>query len=99
MGRITPSWRTIYHRQIARWRRRNEFYHTLREKLHQDAFNHLLRVWWRESVALSNANVSSLMDVLKLMVNVHTQRCLNELRAQATVVDLRLRELEREAEL
>jgi hypothetical protein len=57
MGRITPSWRTIYHRQLFRLQKRKGFYHTLRAKAHQKAFNTLLKAWICESAALSNANI------------------------------------------
>jgi hypothetical protein len=96
VGRITPRWRAIYHRQIDRWRNRNRFYHALREAQRQDAFNHLLRVWGRESAAPSNANLPCVIDAHDLMANVDAERCLETLRAQATDVTLRLRALDRE---
>jgi hypothetical protein len=82
------------HRQIDRWRKRNRFYHTLRETQHQDAFNHLLRVRGHESAAMSNASTSCMMDILNLIANVHANRCLEDLREQVTDVALRLRALE-----
>jgi hypothetical protein len=94
MGRITPSWRTIYHRTIERLRRRNSFYRTLREKQHQASFNQLLRVWGRESAALSNANIPAMMDVLNLMANVHAKRQLEELKTQAEALRQQLEVLE-----
>jgi hypothetical protein len=96
MGRITPSWRTIYHRQIDRLRKRNSFYHTLREKQHQEAFNNLLRVWGRESAALSNANIPAMMDILNLMANVHAKRQLEELKQQADALKQQLTVLEQQ---
>ena len=94
MGRITPSWRTIYHRTIERLRRRNSVYHTLREKQHQASFNQLLRVWGRESAALSNANIPAMMDVLNLMANVHAKRQLEALKTQAEALRRQLEVLE-----
>jgi hypothetical protein len=69
MGRITPSWRTIYHRTIDRLRRRTGFYQKLREKQHQEAFNLLLRVLGRESAALGNANVPAMMMEIKTLIS------------------------------
>jgi hypothetical protein len=94
VGRITPSWRTIYHRQIDQWRKRNRFYHSLREKTHQEAFNNLLRVWGRESAAMGNANIPSMMDILNLMANVHAKRCVEDLKQQAKDFELRVRVVE-----
>ncbi len=94
MGRITPSWRTIYHRQINRWRKRGGFYHALRDKQHQEAFNNLLRVWGRESAAMGNANIPCLMDILNLMANVHAKRCLEHLTTKADDLKQKLRVLE-----
>jgi hypothetical protein len=94
VGRITPSYRTIDHRQIARLRRRKGFYRSLREKQHQEAFNNLLRVWGRESAVLSNANIPSMMDIRNLMANVHAKRQLEDLKQQAEALRQRLRTLE-----
>jgi hypothetical protein len=83
MGRIIPSWRTIFHRQIERWRRRRGFYHALRDRQHRDAFDLLLRAWCREDAAMHNANIPCVLDILTLMANIHETRCLEGLKQRA----------------
>ena len=95
MGRITPSWRNIYHRQIFHLQKRKGFYHKLRDNAHQEAFNQLLRAWGRESAALSNANIPAMLDVLNLMANIHATRQLEALKQEAEALRQRLRTLER----
>ena len=80
MGRITPSFRQLYHRQIEDLKKTSGFQNTLLDRKHREAFDLLIRdAWSPEDAALSNAGVPCTLDILNLMANVHNKKCIEEL--------------------
>ena len=89
MGRITPSFRQLYLKQIEKLKRSNGFQNMLLNRDHRKSFDLLLKdAWSPESAALSNAGIPSVLDMMNLMASVHNKKCIEELKE-------RVRDLER----
>ncbi|NIN52408.1 MAG: hypothetical protein GTO23_04480 [Nitrososphaeria archaeon] len=79
MGRVTPSFRQLYHTQIRELRK--HFQNTLLDSNHREAFNLLLKEAWQpEGHALGNARIPAILDIMNLMANVHIMKEVAALR-------------------
>ena len=95
MGRITPSFRQLYQKQIEELKRSSGFQNTLLNLEHKEAFDLLIRdAWSPEDAALSNAGVPCILDILNLMANVHNKKCIEELRERILELEQRLKNQE-----
>ena len=89
MGRITPSFRQLYQREIENLKKSAGFQNTLLNRKHREAFDLLIKdAWEPEGAALTNAGVPCTLDILNLMANVSNKKTIDELRT-------RIQELER----
>ncbi len=89
MGRVTPSFRQLYHAQIQELKK--HFQNTLLDLGHREAFNLLLKeAWTPEDHALSNAKVPYVLDVLNLMGNVHLMKEIAALRRKTKELEAKL---------
>ena len=70
-----------------------EFYLTLRDEKHQEAFNNMLRMWGYESAVMDNVNIPCLMDILHQIVNVHTKQQTENLKQQVDALRQQFRAL------
>jgi hypothetical protein len=94
MGRITPSFRQLYHRQVEELRRSNGFQNTLLDLNHKEALDSLIReAWSPEGAALSQSGIPCVLDVLNLMANVHNKKVNNALRMRIEELEKRLNDL------
>jgi hypothetical protein len=91
MGRITPSFRHVFHQAIFNLQKKKGFYHTLKEPGHQQAFVSLVRVLSSEYAAMWNSGIFCVEDIMNLMMNIHVRAVINEL-------EWRINQLERELE-
>ena len=91
MGRITPSFRRVFHQAIFNLQKKNGFYHSLKEPGHKQAFVGLVRAMSSEYAAMWNSGIFCVEDIMNLMMNIHVRACINELEQQ-------LNQLERELE-
>jgi hypothetical protein len=83
MGRITPSFRQLFKKQIAELKRKRGFQNSLFGREHRKAFDLLLKdAWSAESAALSNACIPYVLDALNLMANVHNKKCIEALEKE-----------------
>jgi hypothetical protein len=81
MGRITPSFRQLYHQQVEELKR--GFQHTLLDISHREAFDLIIKeAWSTEGHAMANAWVPCTLDIMNLMANVHNKKVIAQLRAQ-----------------
>jgi hypothetical protein len=93
MGRITPSFRQLFKKQIAELKKKRGFQDTLVSREHRKALNLLLRdAWSAESAALSNACIPYVLDALNLMANVHNKKCIEELEKEILELECLLKE-------
>jgi hypothetical protein len=99
MGRITPSFRQLYLRQIEDLKKSAGFQDTLIDREHRQAFDLLLRdAWSPEDAAMSNAGVPCILDILNLMANVHAKKCIQELQDRILELEKRIEEKTETAE-
>ena len=97
MGRITPSFRQLYQRQVEELRRADGFQNTLLDLEHRRALDQLIKeAWSTENAALSNSGIPCVLDILNLMANVHNKKCNEALRSQIERLEQRLDELSKE---
>lgn len=92
MGRITPSFRQLFVTQVEQLRK--DFQRTLLDKDNRDAFDLLIRAWYSEDTAMSNANIPCVLDNMNLLANVHNKKCIEQLCKEAQEIDKRIFELE-----
>ncbi|MEM2921520.1 MAG: hypothetical protein QXF26_04295, partial [Candidatus Bathyarchaeia archaeon] len=97
MGRITPSFRQLYQRQLEMLRRPGGFRDTLLDPEHRRALDQLVKeAWSMENAALSNSGIACLLDILNLMANIHNKKCNNTLMNEIERLKQRLDELSKE---
>ena len=97
MGRITPSFRQLFHSEVEELKR--YFQKTLLDKGHVEAFNLLLReAWSAEDHAMGVSNVPYPLDIMNLMANVHNMKCVEQVRKGLRDGEGKMLELERRLE-
>ena len=90
LGSMTPSFHSLLQRQLEELTRSGGFQNTLLDVGHTQAFDSLIReAWSPEDAALSHAGIPHILDVLNLMANVHTKKCLEELEGQIQALEQR----------
>jgi hypothetical protein len=82
MGRITPSFRRVFHQAIFDLQKKNGFYHNLKEPGHKKAFVSLVKVMSSEYAAMWNSGIFCVEDIMNLIMNIHVRACINELDCQ-----------------
>jgi hypothetical protein len=93
MGRITPSFRQLYHQQVEELKR--GFQHTLLDRSHREAFNLIIKeAWSTEGHAMANAGVPCTLDIMNLMANVDNKKVIVQLRARIREYEERINHLE-----
>jgi hypothetical protein len=97
LGRITPSFRRVFHEAIFRLQKKNGFYHTLKEPGHQRAFVDLVKVMSREYAAMWNSGIFCVEDIMNLMMNIHVRAMINELEQQINQLEQEIRRIEQVA--
>ncbi|MHA2313734.1 MAG: hypothetical protein ACXACF_00370 [Candidatus Hermodarchaeia archaeon] len=79
-GLITSSFSSPLQRIIETLGRKTSFQNSLWHLKYQQALDLLLKnAWLAEIVALSKANIPSLLDALNLMASIHNKKCLEAL--------------------
>ena len=93
MGRITPSFRQLFKKQIAELKSKRGFQNSLLSREHRRALDLLLKnAWSAESAALSNSYIPYVQDALNLMANVHNKKCIKELEKEILDLERLLKE-------
>lgn len=80
VGRQTPSFRRLLLAEIERLYKR--FRPKLREPRLQESFDAILKVWSRDSPAMMVSNISTPLEAMNLLANVHTMAKLERLSAE-----------------
>ena len=94
MGRITPSFRRVFHQAIFDLQKKNGFYHNLKEPGHQRAFVDLVKIMSREYAAMWNSGIFCVEDIMNLMMNIHVRAVINELEHQLNQLEQEIMRIE-----
>jgi hypothetical protein len=96
MGRITPSFRRVFHNTVFQFYKKKGFYHSLKEPGHQHAFVGIVKAMSSEYAAMWNSGIFCVEDIMNLMANIHVRACIDKLEADITRLE---QQLEREGKL
>ena len=95
MGRITPSFRQMFLRELRRLRnKRKGFYNTLCDPKHKEAFDALIRdAWQPESAAMVQSDLYGVIDDLNLMASVNVKKEIEVLKEKIKEMEDHLQEI------
>jgi len=95
MGRITPSFRQMFLRELRRLRnKRKGFYKTLRDPKHKEAFDALIRdAWQPESAAMVQSDLYGVIDDMNLMASVNVKKEIEALKEKIKEMENHLQEI------
>ena len=97
MGRITPSFRQLYHGQIEELRKRSGFQNMLLDLENSKALDSLIKeAWSPEGAAMAQANIPAVLDAMNLMANVHNKKTSEVLRRRIEELEKRLEDIDTE---
>lgn len=92
MGRITPSFRTRYTKEIQRLK--DDFQYALIDPDRRQAFDLLLKeVWGPEQAAMNNSNIVTILDGLNITANLHNTKIIELLRKRLEEKDETIEDL------
>ena len=80
MGRLTPSFQRLLVAEMERLYKR--FRPKLRGPRLQKAFDALIKEWRKEAPSMMVSNISTPLDAMNLLANVHTMAELDQLRGE-----------------
>jgi len=95
MGRITPSFRQMFLKELRKLRNKKKgFYNTLRDPKHKEAFDSLIRdAWQPESAAMVQSDLYGVIDDMNLMASVNVKREIEVLKDKIKEMEDHLREI------
>ncbi|MFQ6076513.1 MAG: hypothetical protein ACE5Z5_10330 [Candidatus Bathyarchaeia archaeon] len=97
MGRITPSFRQLFMREVERLRK--GFRPTLTDPEHQRALDGLIRAWSGESAAMMMSNIPATLDAMNLLANVHTRAEMERLERRLEELEGRMAQLQKQTSI
>lgn len=95
MGRITPSFRQMFLRELRKLRNKKKgFYNTLRDPEHKEAFDALIRdAWQPESAAMVQSDLYGVIDDMNLMASVNVKKEIEVLKEKIKEMQKQLQEI------
>lgn len=95
MGRITPSFRQMFLRELRKLRNKKKgFYNTLRDPKHKEAFDALIRdAWQPESAAMVQSDLYGVIDDMNLMASVNVKKEIEALKEKIKEMEDHLQEI------
>ncbi len=95
MGRITPSFRQMFLRELRKLRnKRKGFYNTLRDPAHKEAFDALIRdAWQPESAAMVQSDLYGVIDDMNLMASVNVKKEIEAFKEKIKEMEDHLQEM------
>jgi len=86
MGRLTPSFRTVYSEVL--YDLRKEMRNCFVDLSHKEAFDSLYKEAWRpEEAAMGNSTLPTVLDKLCMVANINTRKLIEVIK-----VELKIRE-------
>ena len=94
MGRLTPSFRTVYAEVLDDLRK--EIRNCFVDLNHKEAFDLLYKEAWRpEEAAMGNSNLPTVLDKLCMVANINTRKLIEVIKAEIKLKEIRTEELGR----
>jgi hypothetical protein len=94
MGRLTPSFRTVYSEVLDDLRK--EMRNCFVDITHKEAFDLLYKEAWRpEEAAMGNSTLPTVLDKLCMVANINTRKLIENIRAEIKLKETKIEELAR----
>jgi uncharacterized coiled-coil protein SlyX len=92
MGRLTPSFRTVYSEVLDDLRK--EMRNCFVDLNHKEAFDLLYKEAWRpEEAAMGNSTLPTVLDKLCMVANINTRKLIEIIKAEITLKETKIEEL------
>ena len=92
MGRLTPSFRTVYSEVLDDLRK--EIRNCFVDLNHKEAFDLLYKEAWRpEEAAMGNSNLPTVLDKLCMVANINTRKLIEIIKAELKIRETKIEEL------
>ena len=93
MGRLTPSFRTVYSEVLDELRK--EIRDCFVDLSHKEAFDLLYKEAWRpEEAAMGNSTLPTVLDKLCMVANINTRKLIEVIKAEIKLKNIKIEELE-----
>jgi hypothetical protein len=93
MGRLTPSFRTVYSEVLDDLRK--EMRNCFVDVTHKDTFDLLYKEAWRpEEAAMGNSTLPTVLDKLCMVANINTRKLIELIKAEITMKDTKIQALQ-----
>src|SRR4029079_1681133 len=93
MGRLTPSFRTVYSEVLDDLRK--EIRNCFVDPNHKEAFDLLYKEAWRpEEAAMGNSTLPTVLDKLCMVANINTRKLVEVIKAEIKMKERKILELE-----
>ena len=94
MGRLTPSFRTVYSEVMDDLRK--EMRNCFVDVTHKDAFDLLYKEAWRpEEAAMGNSTLPTVLDKLCMVANINTRRLIELKKEEIKTKETKIETLQR----
>ena len=92
MGRLTPSFRTVYSELLDDLRK--EMRNCFVDVTHKEAFDSLYREAWRpEEAAMGNSTLPTVLDKLCMVANINTRKLIEVIKAELKIRETKIQAL------
>src|SRR4029079_163657 len=92
MGRLTPSFRTVYSEVLDDLRK--EMRNCFVDLSHKEAFDLLYKEAWRpEEAAMGNSTLPTVLDKLCMVANINARKLIEQIKTQIKVRETKIEEL------
>ena len=92
MGRLTPSFRTVYAEVLDDLRK--EMRNCFVDLSHKEAFDLLYKEAWRpEEAAMGNSNLPTVLDKLCMVANINTRKLIETIKGEIKLKETKIQEL------
>ena len=92
MGRLTPSFRTVYSEVLDDLRK--EMRNCFVDLAHKEAFDLLYKKAWRpEEAAMGNSTLPTVLDKLCMVANINTRKLIEIIKAELNLREAKIQAL------
>jgi hypothetical protein len=92
MGRLTPSFRTVYAEVLDDLRKEMRNYFI--DVTHKEAFDLLYKEAWRpEEAAMGNSTLPTVLDKLCMVANINTRKLIEIIKAEIKLKEIKIEQL------
>jgi hypothetical protein len=92
MGRLTPSFRTVYSEVLDDLRK--EMRNCFVDLSHKEAFDLLYKEAWRpEEAAMGNSTLPTVLDKLCMVANINTRKLIEVIKAELKIRETKIQAL------